>query len=113
MGEPGAFGRHRGAAGLERLLGKQPGGVFGGQQPDLDLSVIQDAAGNQAVQTDGGLVESVVAAALGRPGDGGELLVEGCPPVGVTGGLLAEPRRRFRPLLRDRPAAGWGSRSSY
>lgn len=102
MGEAGALGRGQGAAGLQRLLGEQPGGVRSCQQPVPDLGVVQDAAGDQAVQADAGLVEGVIATALGRVGDGGELALERCLPVGVTGGLLAEPRHRLRPLLPDR-----------
>jgi hypothetical protein len=102
VGEPGAFCRRQGAAGLERLLGKQLGGVGGGQQPGLDLGAVQNTAGDQAVQADPGLVEGVVAAALGCLGDRGEFLLEGDAPVGVARCLLTEPRQRAWRLLLDR-----------
>jgi hypothetical protein len=68
----------------------------------LDVGVVEDAVGDQAVQADAGLVEGVVAAAPGCVGDGGELALEGCLPIGVPGRHLTEPWPRFRRLLPDR-----------
>jgi hypothetical protein len=80
MRQPSALGRGERAAGLERFVGQQLGRVGGGQQAGLDLGVVEDAAGDQAVQADAGLVQGVVAQAFGCAGDVGQLLVEAfCP----------------------------------
>jgi hypothetical protein len=66
VGPPGSFGGGQRAAGLVWLLGQQPAGLGGGEQASFDVGVVEDAAaGDQAVKADPGLVEGVVAVALG------------------------------------------------
>jgi len=71
VGEAGPLGAGEGAAGLGWLLDKESGGFRGGEQAGLDLVAGEDAAGDQAVEADSGLVQGVVAAASGGVGDGG------------------------------------------
>ena len=65
MGEPGPLGAGEGAAGLGWLLDKESGGFRGGEQAGLDLVAGEDAAGDQTVEADSGLVQGMVAAAFG------------------------------------------------
>ena len=76
VGEAGPLGGGEGAAGLGWLLDKEPGGCRGGEQAGLDLLAGEDATGDQAVETDSGLVQGVIAAAFGGVGDGGQFLRE-------------------------------------
>lgn len=114
MGEPGPFGGGEGAAGLSWLLDKEPGGFRGGEQAGLDLVAGQDAAGDQAVEANPGLVQGVVAAAFGGVGDGGQFLLERGAAVGMASRGWAErcrstncwsnrgtPGRAFTPAARS------------
>jgi hypothetical protein len=74
VGEAGPLGGGEGASGLSWLLDQEPGGRRGGEQAGLDLVAGQDATGDQAVETDPGLVQGVIAAAFGGVGDGGQFL---------------------------------------
>ncbi len=65
MGEPGPFGGGEGAAGLSWLLDKEPGGFRGGEQAGLDLVAGEDAAGDQAVEANPGLVQGGLRPPLG------------------------------------------------
>ena len=96
VGSPGSFSGGQRATSLGRFLGQQPAGVGGAEQADLDVSAVEDAAGDQAVEADPGLVEGVVAAALGGMGDLDEFLLEGGLAVGMAGGSRLEPGRRGR-----------------
>jgi hypothetical protein len=84
MGESGPFGGGQGAAGLSWLLDKEPGGFRGGEQAGLDLVAGEDAAGDQAVEANPGLVQGVVAAAFGGVGDGGQFPLERGAAVGMA-----------------------------
>jgi hypothetical protein len=55
----------------------------------------EDAAGDQAVETNASLVQGVVAAASGGMGDGREFLGKRGAPVGMASGR-AEPCRGCR-----------------
>ena len=90
MGQPSPFGRGEGAAGLGWLLNKEPGGCRG-KQASVDLVAGDDATGDQAVETNPGLVQGVVAAASGGVGHGGELLVEDHLAVGMASRSRVEP----------------------
>ena len=78
------------------LLDKEPGGFRGGEQAGLDLVAGEDAAGDQAVETDPGLVQGVVAAAFGGVGDGGQFLLERGAAVGMASSDRAERYRGNR-----------------
>jgi hypothetical protein len=84
MGEPGPLGAGEGAAGLGWLLDKESGGFRGGEQAGLDLVAGEDAAGDQTVEADSGLVQGMVAAAFGGVGDGGQFLLERGAAVGMA-----------------------------
>jgi hypothetical protein len=74
VGESDPFGGGQGAVGLGRLLGQQLAALGGGEQAGMDGGAVQDTACNQAVEADPGLVQSVVAATLGRLGDSCQIL---------------------------------------
>ena len=76
MGQPRLFGGGQGPTGLGWLLVKQPRGLGRVEEPGVHLSPVEDAAGDQAVEADPGLVQGVVAAAFGGVGDGSQFLVE-------------------------------------
>ena len=96
MGEPGPFGGGEGAAGLSWLLDTEPGGFRGGEQAGLDLVAGEDAAGDQAVEANPGLVQGMVAAASGSVGDGGQFLLERGAAVGMASKGRAERCRGNR-----------------
>jgi hypothetical protein len=84
-GEPaGSFGRGQRATGLGGFLCQQSTGVGGAEQASVDVSAVEDAAGDQAVEADPGLVQGVVAAAFGGVGDGSQFLVEDGLAVGMA-----------------------------
>ena len=99
VGPPGSFGGGQRAAGLVWLLGQQPAGLGGGEQAGFHVGVVEDAAGGQAVKADPGLIESVVAAALGGVGDLGKFLGGGGLDVGMADGSQLNPGRRGRSWL--------------
>ena len=66
---PGSFGRGQRATGLGGFLCQQSTGVGGAEQASVDVSAVEDAAGDQAVEADPGLVHGVVAAAFAGVGD--------------------------------------------
>ena len=94
VGPPGSFGRGQRATGLGGFLGEQSAGVSGAEQANIDVSAVEDAAGDQAVEADPGLVEGVVAATLGGVGDVGEFLLEGHLAVGTGSRFQAGYRSR-------------------
>jgi hypothetical protein len=96
MTEPGPLGGGEGAAGLGWLLDQEPGGCRGGEQAGLDLVAGEDAAGDEAVETNPSLVEGGVAAASGSMGDGGHFLLERGAAVGMAGSGWVERCRRRR-----------------
>jgi hypothetical protein len=84
VGPPGSFGRGQRATGLSGFLGQQSAGGGGAKQAGVDVSAVEDAAGDQAVEADPGLVQGVVAAAFGGVGDGSQFLVEDGLAVGMA-----------------------------
>src|SRR5215211_8432150 len=76
MGSPRPLDGGEGAAGLRWLLDQEPGGFCGADEAGLDLVAGEDATGDQTVETNPSLVQSVVAAAFGGLGDGGQFLLE-------------------------------------
>jgi hypothetical protein len=91
VGQPRLFGGGQGPTGLGWLLVKQPRGLGRVEEPGVHLSPVEDAAGDQAVEADPGLVQGVVAAAFGGVGDGSQFLVED--------GLAVEMASRSRATL--------------
>jgi hypothetical protein len=90
MGQAGPFGGGEGAACLCGFLLEEPGGLGGVAQARFDLCAVEDAAGDEAVEADAGLVEGMVPGASGCGGDGGEFLLQDLAAVGVAGRLVPE-----------------------
>jgi hypothetical protein len=84
MGEADLAARGQGATGLARLLGQQPTALSRGQEPLVDLAVVEGAGGNQVVEVAGRLPQLAVAPTDRGGGDPGQLLGQRRPPIAVT-----------------------------
>ena len=86
MGEADLAARGQGAAGLARLLTKQPTALSGRQQPLVDLAVVEGAGRDQVVEVAGRLPQLAVAVADGGGGDPGQFFDQGRPRIAVSWG---------------------------
>jgi hypothetical protein len=90
MGQAGPLRGGKRAACLCGFLLEEPGGLGGVAETGFDLRAVEDAAGDEAVEADAGLVEGVVAGASGCGGNGGEFPLQDLAAVGVAGRLVPE-----------------------
>jgi hypothetical protein len=60
--------------GLPRFLSQEAAAFGSGQEPSVDLAVVEGAGGDQVVEVAGRLPQLPVAAADGSGGDPGQLL---------------------------------------
>jgi hypothetical protein len=74
VGEADLAARGQGPAGLTGFLDEEAAAFGGGQQPLVDLSVVEGAGGDQVVEVAGRLPQLAVALADGGGGDPGQLL---------------------------------------
>jgi hypothetical protein len=80
--QAGRAGRGQGAGGLGRT---EPDGLGDGGEGEGDLFLVEDPAGDVAVDLERRAVEGAVALAGGGPAEGGQLVGQHSPAVGVAG----------------------------
>jgi hypothetical protein len=103
MGQADLAARGQGAAGLARLLIEEPAAFGGGQEPLVDLAVVEGAGGDQVVEVAGRLPQLAVALPDWGGGDSGQLLGQCRLAVSVARTVAngQELDRGSRPLRRS------------
>jgi hypothetical protein len=84
MGQADLAAGGQGAAGLTWLLPEEAAALSGGQQPLVDLAVVQGAGGDEVVEVAGRFPQLTVALAYRGGGDSGQLFGEDRPCVTFT-----------------------------